>query len=60
MGRWMFTYEVLQGFLDQFSWSDCSFHGYLHAALRGYVLSLSGEDKESSLGTQLRQCTRLP
>lgn len=55
MGRWMFTYEFLQGFLDQFSWSDCSFHGYLHAALRGYVLSLSGEDTESSLGTQLRQ-----
>ena len=42
MGSWLFTYEFLQGFLDQLYGSASTFRQYLLCALRGYVRASAG------------------
>jgi len=57
MGKFMFTYEFLQGFLEQLSGSATTFHGYLRCALRGYVMATRGDS--SMAGLHRRLCTHL-
>ena len=49
MGKFMFTYEFLQGFLEQLVGAATTFHGYLRCALRGYVMATYGDKGMSGL-----------
>lgn len=57
MGKFMFTYEFLQGFLEQLSGAATTFHGYLRCALRGYVMALEGDSNMRHL--HQRVCAHL-
>jgi hypothetical protein len=49
MGKFMFTYEFLQGFLEQLSGAATTFHGYLRCALRGYVMATAADSSKHGL-----------
>lgn len=43
MGRWLFTYEFLQAFLNQLFAGGATFRGYLRQALLNYDISCVGD-----------------
>jgi hypothetical protein len=54
MGRWLFTYEFLQAFLNQLFAGGATFRGYLRQALLNYDIACAGDTHTAGLHRQVR------
>ena len=54
MGRWLFTYEFLQAFLNQLFAGGATFRGYLRQALLNYDISCVGDTNTAGLQREVR------